>query len=297
MSIMVGYVATDGRALVSPGGAAREFAPLRLHGAELATVLRGEGKEALHVFTDAGLCYGGTLWRLPREEAAADGAQLVDLIEGDRVCAAVPADAGTHYALVTEQGTLKRLERRALARADADGLVAFRIDGDDRLVAVVPHETGDDLLVSTAGGKLLRIELGSVRPIQTADAGGVAGIALAAGDRVAGAARATGDELLVVHEQGSAKRVALADYPRKGRATGGVASAAVDKPTRHAAGPVAGAWPLDARGSVLYTAGGRLIRVDPGEIELGTRAIVSKPWQAFRDGDRPRGVIAWPSAP
>ena len=41
---------------------------------------------------------------------------------------------------------------------------------------------------------------------------------------VVSAARAQGPELLVVHERGAAKRVPLDEYPRKGRATGGVRS-------------------------------------------------------------------------
>jgi DNA gyrase subunit A len=284
------YVASDGRALAAPGSETRDYAPIRLDRGELAAALSVEGNERVHVFTEAGLCYGASLFTVPRDDKVADGAQLVELIEGDRVAAVSVAGDATHYALVTEAGALKRLEARALARVDDDGTVAFRL-GNDRVVAVVPHRDADDVLVSTANGKLLRIELATVRPIQTADAGGVAGIALAEGDRVVSAAHAAREELLVLHDGGSAKRVPLADYPRKGRATGGVASASADKPTRRPAGRVAGAWPLDPRGTTVFSRRGRLVRVDPAQIELGTRATVSKPWITFAQGDEPRGVV------
>jgi DNA gyrase/topoisomerase IV subunit A len=294
MGRITAYVADDGRALAAPADApAREVAPLRLAGARLVAVLRTEQERQLDVFTENGLCYRGSLADFAPETTAGDGEPLVTLIEGDRVCAVQPVEASTHYAFVTEDGVLKRIERRAIAKADADGIAAFTVPMRDRIVDVVAHGADDDLLISTAGGKLLRVDLSTVRPVQTGDAGGVAGIALAEGDRVVSAVRAAGEDLLVVHERGAAKRVPLAEYPRKGRATGGVVSAHVDRPTRGAgpAGPVAGAWPVFGDPPLLFSEQGRLIPLDRGQVEAGARAAVSRLAFAFALGDRPRGLV------
>jgi DNA gyrase subunit A len=288
------YVADDGRALVAPVDApAREIAPLRLGGARLVAVLRCDADAQLDVFTENGLCYRGALARLEPTETAGDGEPLVELIQGDRVCAAHPVGAGSHYALVTEAGVLKRVERRTLAKADGQEVVVFAVPLRDRIVEVVPHGAEDDLLISTAAGKCLRVDLSTVRPIQTGDAGGVAGIALGDSDRVVAAARAHGAELLVVHERGAAKRVPLEEYPRKGRATGGVVSAHIEKPTRGAgpAGSVGGAWPVVGEPPVLFSEQGKLISLDRGQVEAGGRAQVSRLAFTFAPGDRPRGLV------
>ena len=57
------------------------------------------------------------------------------------------------------------------------------------------------------------------------------------GDRVVAAGVATGDVLLVMHELGHGKAVPLAEYPVKGRATGGVVSANPGVPKKEPAGP------------------------------------------------------------
>lgn len=293
MSSVTGYVTDIGTAVAVPRDVPpREFAPVRLNGSRLAAVLATTSEEQLDVFTEAGLCYRVSFSGHALERTVADGTELVPLISGDGVCAIHPSGVASHYALVTECGLVKRIERRTLAKADADGLVAFNLPLLDRLVAVVPHRADDELLISTAGGKLLRLELGLVRPILTGDAGGVAGIALTEGDRVVSACRAEGDELLVLHESGAAKRVPLAEYPVKGRGTGGVASAHVDRPTRQPAGEVVLAVAVNGRPLSFFTERGWLIRLDLGQVPAGTRATVSRPTLRLADGDRPRGLIA-----
>jgi DNA gyrase subunit A len=293
MSSITGYVTDKGAAVVAPRDLPpREFAPVRSNGSRLAAVVETTADQALDVFTDAGLCYRASLEGRALERGVAEAVELVSLISGEFVCAVHPARVASHYALVTERGLVKRIEKRTLAKADADGLVAFNVPLHDRLVAVVPHGADAELLISTAGGKLLRLDLGLVRPILTADAGGVAGIALADGDRVVCACRADGSELLVVHESGAAKRVPLDEYPVKGRGTGGVLSALVDKPARRPAGDVVFAAAVNGQPPKLFTERGWLIAVDLEQVAEGTRAAVSRPALRFAEGDRPRGLVA-----
>jgi DNA gyrase subunit A len=249
VAAITGYVSEDGRALASPGdGPTREIAPLRLAGSRLAAVLATDPDTQLDVFTENGLCYRGSFASHEPQTGAGDGEPLVTLIEGDRICGIACARGASHYAFVTERGGIKRIEQRTVAKADEEGIVAFAVPLGDRIVAVVPHGADGDILISTAGGKLLRIEAATVRPVQTGDAGGVAGIALADDDEVVSACNAEGEELLVVHAGGAGKRVPLGEYPRKGRAT----ASSRRTSTGRRAGPARPArWPARGRSSAI----------------------------------------------
>jgi DNA gyrase subunit A len=105
--------------------------------------------------------------------------------------------------------------------------------GDQVVGAVVLPEPGFDLVQITSDAKLLRFPASGVRP-QGRAAGGMAGVRLAAGARAVffGAVDPDGDGAVVTvsgssaalpgTEPGSLKVTPFADYPPKGRGTGGV---------------------------------------------------------------------------
>ena len=69
----------------------------------------------------------------------------------------------------------------------------------------------------------------------------------------------------------------VAEYPAKGRGTGGVVSASVDTPKRSPAGPVHTAIAVAPETEVLVvTSAGAAIRARPGALEPATRATVSR---------------------
>ncbi|MGW3045250.1 DNA gyrase/topoisomerase IV subunit A [Kitasatospora sp. NPDC001159] len=135
-------------------------------------------------------------------------------------------------ALGTVQGVVKRVVPEWPANKDEFEVIALK-DGDE-LVGAVELRTGEeDLVFITSDAQLLRYPAGQVRP-QGRPAGGMAGVKLSDGARVLSftAVDPAADAVVVSVaaasgtlsgvEQASWKVTPFEQYPRKGRATGGV---------------------------------------------------------------------------
>ena len=133
-------------------------------------------------------------------------------------------------ALGTRTGVVKRVNAEVLGK---DAWDVIRLDDGDEVVgAFEVTDPEADVAFITSDAQLLHFPAASVRP-QGRSGGGMAGIKLAAGARVIwfGEAHSETDDVVTVSgsagslpgtETGQAKVTALAEYPAKGRATGGV---------------------------------------------------------------------------
>jgi len=171
----------------------------------------------------------------------APATEFAALERGERVLALTSYDpAGTGLALATRQGVVKRVAPDWPGRLDVVDVIALRA-GDEVVGAVELYDGEEELVLFSSAGDLLRFPASAVRP-QGRTAGGIAGMKLS-GDAVvvgfAAVALAGGETLfddpVVVTGAGlppergkgpavvsSVKVTPLSDYPRKGRATGGV---------------------------------------------------------------------------
>ncbi len=135
-------------------------------------------------------------------------------------------------AVGTAQGVVKRVTTDYPGNKDDWEIIGLR--ERDEVVGAVELRTGDeDLVFITSDAQLLHFPASSVRP-QGRTAGGMAGIKLAPHARVVffGAVDPEGANLVVTSsgssgalpgtEPGSLKVTPFAEYPTKGRATGGV---------------------------------------------------------------------------
>ncbi len=169
----------------------------------------------------------------PSLAGGAPMSEFVELGPDERALALCSLEAGSAgLALGTEQGVVKRVAPDYPAKGDSFELIGLR-DGD-RVVGALDLRTGtEDLVFVTSDAQLLRFGADQVRP-QGRPAGGMAGIRLAPGERVVFfGAVPEGAEAYVVTisgssaalpgtEPGSLKVSPYADFPVKGRATGGV---------------------------------------------------------------------------
>jgi DNA gyrase subunit A len=179
--------------------------------------------------------------------------EFVQVQRGETVVAVVAADAaGAGLAIGTANGVVKRLAPDYPLNAPEFEVMALK-DGDQVVGAVQLDDEELDLVFITSDAQLLRFDASAVRP-QGRAAAGMAGIRLARGASViwfgavaggsggssprastapAGAAQPGRGEPVVVTVAGSAgalpgtmaasvKVTPYAEYPPKGRATGGV---------------------------------------------------------------------------
>ncbi|MGQ4363112.1 DNA gyrase/topoisomerase IV subunit A [Streptomyces sp. SAS_272] len=164
------------------------------------------------------------------------GAPLTEFVslEGDEtvVCLTTLDESSPGLAIGTAQGVVKRVVPDYPTNKDELEVIALR-DGD-RIVGAVELRTGDeDLVFITDDAQLLRFQASQVRP-QGRPAGGMAGVKLTEGAKVISftavdpaveavvftiaGSRGTLDDSV----QTTAKLTPFDQYPRKGRATGGV---------------------------------------------------------------------------
>ncbi|MFJ7424146.1 DNA topoisomerase (ATP-hydrolyzing) subunit A [Streptomyces uncialis] len=164
------------------------------------------------------------------------GAPIAEFLtlEGDEtvVCLTTLDEASPGLAIGTAQGVVKRVVPDYPTNKDELEVIALR-DGD-RIVGAVELRTGEeDLVFITDDAQLLRFQASQVRP-QGRPAGGMAGIKLTDGAKVisftavdpavdavvftVAGSRGTLDDSV----QTTAKLTPFDQYPRKGRATGGV---------------------------------------------------------------------------
>lgn len=177
--------------------------------------------------------------QLPDTVAAptlAGGAPVAEFLtlEADEelVCLMTLDESSPGLALGTAQGVVKRVVPDYPSHRDELEVITLR-DGD-RIVGAVELRTGEeDLIFVTDDAQLLRYQASQVRP-QGRPAGGMAGVKLADGAKVisftavdpaadamvftVAGSRGTLDDSV----QTTAKITPFDQYPRKGRATGGV---------------------------------------------------------------------------
>ncbi|WP_431277426.1 DNA gyrase/topoisomerase IV subunit A [Leifsonia poae] len=163
------------------------------------------------------------------------GDYLAQTDRKEKVLAIVSLESPRSIALGTRQGVVKRVTAGDWANKPEFEVISLK-PGDEVIGAVQGDDT-DELVFVASDSQLLRFPASAVRP-QGRAAGGMAGINLAADARAvfftsvpATEAEetvvvtiATGGETLLGADPGSGKVSEFAEFPAKGRATGGVRS-------------------------------------------------------------------------
>lgn len=158
--------------------------------------------------------------------------ELVNLESDEQVIGLTSLAADSlGLALGTRAGVVKRVNPEILASKDSWEVINLA-DGDEVIGAVELRSTDDELVFITSDAQLLHFAAASVRP-QGRAGSGMAGVKLSPAAQVVWFGATGVDDAVVVTvsgssaslpgtESGSVKVTAFAEYPGKGRATGGV---------------------------------------------------------------------------
>jgi len=206
----------------------------------IVSAVRTSARAEIGALTSRGRVVRLSVLDLPALPASANHPNLqgglpFDLVRslegGERVLALCTLRSdGPGLALGTRQGVVKRVNPEVLGRDEWD-VIGLK-DGDE-VVGAVELRTGDEeLCFISSDAQLLHFGAAGIRP-QGRSGGGMAGIKLAAGHHVTwfGALEPAGAVVVTASgsstslpgtEPGSVKVTPFVEYPRKGRATGGV---------------------------------------------------------------------------
>ena len=172
---------------------------------------------------------------IPALSAGAPIGAFLDLARDEQALCLTTLDDTGGIALATAGGTVKRVVPDSLGNKDSWEII--RLDDGDRVVGASRLDdaaaTSAELILVTSDAQLLRFPAASVRP-QGRAAQGMAGIKLSSGTHVVffGAVTPSVEAVVLTVagssltlpgvDGGSVKITPLAEYPAKGRATGGV---------------------------------------------------------------------------
>jgi DNA gyrase subunit A len=169
----------------------------------------------------------------PHLQGGAPVTEFLPLEPRERVLSLTSLDTETPgHALGTRQGVVKRVNAELLGNRDSWEVV--RLADGDEVVGAVELSTGEEeLCFVTSDAQLLHFAAAAVRP-QGRSGGGMAGVRLGAGQHVVFFGAFDPDDTAVVvtasgsstalpgTEPGAWKVTPFAEYPAKGRGTGGV---------------------------------------------------------------------------
>ena len=147
---------------------------------------------------------------------------VVDLNKGESVVALVPLGEEP-IAVATRLGSVKRFDPKAISTKMA-AVSIISLKDEDLVVGAAPAPDGAEMVLVTSDAQLLRFDTDVVRP-QGASAGGMAGMRLSEGASVIAFTVAHTDQVLhlaTMTDAGAVKISPFAEYPAKGRGTGGV---------------------------------------------------------------------------
>ncbi|MBF6612877.1 MAG: DNA gyrase subunit A [Chloroflexi bacterium] len=131
---------------------------------------------------------------------------------------------GKYLVLATREGKIKKTPLQDYSSVRSTGIIALNLEPGDELAASRLSQGNGDILVATRKGQAIRFAESQVRPMGRATAG-VSAIRLAKGDYVIAMDVVRPDSqssLLIVTERGIGKRTHIPEFPRQGRAGGGV---------------------------------------------------------------------------
>jgi DNA gyrase subunit A len=252
--------------------------------------------DTVYLFAADGQAAAYPVYQLPEGVAwDGEGAHLADLtpLRRRQQCVAVltlpPSRSGTLF-LATSGGIVKRVALEDLPGVSAEAFQVIGLEEGDALVGVAVTGGEDEVVLVTRSGQAIRFREQEVRTMGL-PAAGVRGVKLGADqDRVVAltVVRPRCD-LMVVAEDGRAKRSPLSEYPPQGRYGQGVVTSRFGEPTVGLAGaavvqagdPVIVVTEKGGAKTVRGRAAPRMGRATQGQL------IIS-----LRRGDRVSGVVA-----
>jgi DNA gyrase subunit A len=246
-------------------------------------------------FSDKGKVYSEKVYQIPDADRTGKGISIFNVLSlgpNERITAALAVASFSSHGyctLATAHGKIKRVGLDEFAAVRPSGLIAMTLEDGDELGWARLTGNGDDILLVTEGGQALRFDVGSVRPMGRA-ASGVQGIRLAKKDRVASMEIVEeGGALLILTENGYGKQTPLTQYPRKGRATGGVAT--IDQKALDVTGKIAAARIVQASDDItIISANGLVLRLKVKELKQAGRATRGVHTIKLQSGDNVAAV-------
>ncbi|MDB5245344.1 MAG: gyrA [Parcubacteria group bacterium] len=255
-------------------------------------------------FTDFGKAYQLKMYELPEGKRATKGKSIMNFLSlaaDEKVTSVLAVPKGgardaLSVFLVTEQGTIKKVEAKSFADVRRSGIIAISLKGGDKLVAAHLCAPEDSISIVTSKGQSIRFEEAETRAMGRT-AAGVRGMSLKGGDKIVSAevvrAVAPKSSLLIIMSNGYGKKTPMSEYKIQGRGGSGIKTADVTPKT----GEIIGAKILTGDEEaieeiVVISKKGQVIRISAKDIPSLSRATQGVRIMKMREGDSIASMVA-----
>ena len=201
------------------------------------TVFTASTHDNILLFTDRGRVYVKKGYQIPEAGRNARGTNIVNILQiekEEKISAMICGrgiDTGSYLVFVTRNGTVKRMEQKALKNIRSSGIRALTLEEGDELITVLQTAGDEQIFIGTHRGMAVCFNETDVRATGRT-AIGVRGIRLRGGDFVVGAgASGEGLDVLSITERGYGKRTELSEYSVHSRGGVGIRNYAVTDKT------------------------------------------------------------------
>ena len=253
------------------------------------TVFTASTHDNILFFTDRGRAYVKKGYQIPEAGRNARGTNIVNILQiekEEKISAMIcgrGVDTGSYLVFVTRNGTVKRMEQKALKNIRASGIRALTLEEGDELITVLQTAGDEQIFIGTHRGMAVCFNESDVRATGRT-AIGVRGIRLRGGDFVVGAgASGEGFDVLSITEKGYGKRTELGEYSVHSRGGVGIKNYSVTEKT----GPVAAIQMVGEGDDLLViTNDGTIIRTPVERISRLGRATQGVRVMRLAEGSR-----------
>ncbi len=225
-------------------------------------------------FTDKGKVYSIKGYFIPEAQRTARGRAIVNLLqlsEGEKVCAMLPLKAGTegYIIMATHNGLIKKTSLTEFASIRKVGKIAISILENDSLISVQLTTGTDKIIMASHDGKCITFDEADVR-VTGRGSQGVRSMKLDDTDYLVDmAVIKEGYEIITMTENGYGKRSDIDDYRVQGRGGKGIKAGTFTEKTGKL---VSLKLVSDAEDIMIITSSGTIIRVAASDISKIGRA-------------------------
>ena len=255
-------------------------------------------------FTDRGRVFQTKAYEIPEASRTSKGRAVHNFLElpaGEAIKAIISyaaqgdkAEDQKYLVMATKDGLIKKTALDDFASIRRNGIIALAIKKEDMLKWVGISSGKDEMIFVTRHGQSIRFKESQVRSMGRT-AAGVKAIKLKKGDEVAGfdiisgnSAEGKAKRVLVVMENGYAKKTKISEYKVQSRGGGGIKTANVTSKTgRLVAGMVVG----EETEILALSAKGQVIRTNLESVRDTGRAAQGVRIMNLKSGDKLAGVV------
>jgi DNA gyrase subunit A len=248
-------------------------------------------------FTTRGRVFQLKAYDVPAGTRTSKGQAIVNFLQlspEEKISAALALsevrDENKFLVMVTKKGLIKKVKFEEFDNVRRSGLIAIKLKSDDNLQWVKPSSGKDELMLVTANGQAIRFKETGVRAMGRS-AAGVRGIRLKKGDWVVGidiifeGKPGKEEQLLVITDNGFAKRTNVKEFKTQGRGGSGIKAAKINPKT----GKTVAAFVVNAKLAeedlIVMSEQGQVIRLPLKSVSVLGRATQGVRVMRFKAGN------------